>query len=233
MRAVKLAKNVLERLRNQGFRYTAQYASKRLAESYNEWRLGVRTMGKVEREELGFEGSYHNCYYPSDYQSIYKALRALQIRPNEDVLLDYGSGMGRVIIVAATFPFRKVIGLELSERMNELAKENLSRARNKLQCQNVELVTGDAAGYQVPPDVNCVFFYNSFKGPVLSSALDNVRQSLLRTPRRLLFVYKNTESIDSVFPKHSWLVKKDEFQSSEFNYYRRFSHRVVIFEARP
>jgi precorrin-6B methylase 2 len=232
MRAFRLARNALERLGTHGVRYTARYAGKRLSESYHEWRLGVQTAGKIEREELGFEGSFNNCYYPSDYQSIYQALRQLQVRPNEDVLLDYGSGMGRVVVVAATFPFRKVIGLELSEQMNAIARKNVSRARHKLRCQDVELVTGDAATYQVPADVNCVFFYNSFKGPVLAAALANVRESLRRAPRRLLFVYKNTESIHSVFAQHPWLVQTHEFQSSEFNYYRHFSHRVLILESR-
>jgi len=231
VRALELTKNALGRLRNQGAFYTIGYARKRLSETYHEWRLGVRTVGKIDRADLGFDTSFNHCYHPADYQTIYTALGRLRVRGDVDVLLDYGSGMGRVVVAAATYPFRKVIGLELSDQLTEVARENLRRARKKLKCRDVELITGDAAAYQVPADVSCIFFYNSFHGPVLARALANVRESLSRAPRRLLFVCKNTAHMESVVDDHPWLVQRDEFRSWEFNYTRRFSHRVLILEA--
>ena len=120
---------------------------------------------------MGAENSFSAPYYPSDYRSIYKAFRRLPVRPRqEDAFLDYGSGMGRVLVVAGTFPFRRVIGVELSPQLAQIASENVKLARKKMKCCDIQVVVADAAAYEVPADVTFIFFYNPFHGPVLSSA---------------------------------------------------------------
>lgn len=234
MRPFRRAKNAIAYVRSNGLRRTARYANRRLSEAYHEWYFGIHTLGDIRRGNLGLESSFFNGYYPTDYRSIYQAFRYLDVRPHEDVFLDFGTGMGRVVIVAATFPFREVIGVEVSPQMNEIAGENLRRARSKLKCQDVKLIQADATTYEIPPEVSIIFFYSSFKGPVLASVLGNIRESVRRSPRRLLIVYKNTSHLETVLDQYPWLAIRHEFRSSEFNYQgRELNHRVVIFEARP
>lgn len=52
------------------------------------------------------------------------ALKALKI-PKGKVLVDIGSGKGRVLLVASEFGFREARGIEFSPKLCAIAKENL------------------------------------------------------------------------------------------------------------
>jgi len=111
---------------------------------------------------------------------------------DEDVFVDYGSGMGRVVYqAAAQYPFKRVIGVELSEELNAIARENIDRNRPRLRCQAVELLTSDALGFEVPPDVSIAFFFNPFTGELFASVIDRLLASYDRHPRRLRIIYRN------------------------------------------
>ena len=76
----------------------------------------------------------------------------------DDVFVDYGSGMGRVLIIAGHEPFKRVIGVEMSEQLNEVARENLDHNRDRFRCQESS-DRADATQWQVPDDVTIVYFY--------------------------------------------------------------------------
>ena len=226
MRLFQRAKHAFAYMRRHGLRSSARYAIERIHESYNEWWFGVKTMGKLTPEELGIDSPFSVNYYPTDYRSIYRAFRNLRICPQQDVFLDYGCGMGRVLVVASSFPFRRVIGIELSQELACRAKDNLRRAARQLKCHDTEVETIDAASYQVPRDVTVIFFYNPFHGPVLLSALGAIRESLERAPRKLTIVFKNTDHLEPVMNLHPWLVKQQEFPACDGN------HKLMILSAR-
>jgi predicted RNA methylase len=219
------ASNALAYIREHGLLHTARYAAQRIPEVYYEWRFGITTAGRIEVEDLSFSNPFACHYYPTDYPSIFATFRRLPIRPLEDVFLDYGCGMGRVLVVAGTFPFRRVIGIELAPELSSIATENLRRARSKLTCRDVEVITGDAAAYLVPADVTVIFFYNPFMGAALSGALEAIRASLEASPRRLRIVFKNPAFMAPAMEDHPWLVKHTEFRA------RDADHTIMIVEA--
>ena len=228
MRLLRRARNGLAHIARHGLRDAASYAIDRGSELYHDWRLGVSTAGGRGFGEVGIERPpFSNPYYPSDYRSLRNTFRRLRIRADEDVFLDYGCGLGRVLVVAGTFPFRRIIGVELIPEWAGIAKENLRRARGQLRCSDVQVVRADAATYSVPADVTLVFFYAPFYGPVLASALAAVRRSLDQAPRRLQIVFKNTVHLEQAPGDHSWLVQQDEFPAADGG------HRIKIFQARP
>jgi SAM-dependent methyltransferase len=226
VRLIRKAKNAVGRLRHDGILATARYASERFSESYHEWRLGIRTTGKRRPAELGIDSPYSEHYYPSDYRSIYKSFRHVRVRPHQDVFLDFGAGMGRVLAIAATLPFRRVIGVEISPELCAVAAENLRRARGRLKCQDVQLVTADAATYQVPSDVSVIFFFNPFSGPVLSTALANIRESVRNAPRKVSIIFKNPTNLGPGLGLDSWLHKTHEFHACDAD------HPILILETR-
>jgi precorrin-6B methylase 2 len=138
-------------------------------------------------------------------------MKHLTIQEDRDVFLDYGSGMGRVVVLAATYPFRKVIGIEVSSELNAIAKDNVRRAYKRLKCKDIDLITGDAASYVVPPEVNYVYLYNPFRGETLSRVFDNIRKSLDVTDRKLTLIYKKRIAFEEKMPGRDWLEKRWEF----------------------
>jgi SAM-dependent methyltransferase len=82
--------------------------------------------------------------------------------PPGDVFLDPGSGKGRAVLLAARYPFKRVIGVEFSESLTAIARRNMATFRARLRCHDVELVTADVVDYRIPDDVSVVYMFNLF-----------------------------------------------------------------------
>jgi hypothetical protein len=119
-------------------------------------------------------------------------MRHIPMRSGQEVFIDYGCGMGRVIVMAAaTFPMKRVIGVEYSEWLSNVSRENVGRVGAKLLCRDVEIVTSDAVAYEVPPDASIFYFNNPFSGHVLAATLDRIKDSLRRSPREIKFIWNH------------------------------------------
>ena len=152
----------------------------------------IDTSEQVTPAQLGWEDPDRTRYEASGWFFLRRALRRRDVRPGEDVFVDFGSGKGRVVFqAAARYPFKRVIGVELAESLNVVARENLARNRHRLKCQDVEIVTSDAASYEIPPDMTIAYFYSPFTGELFQRVIDNIVASLERHPRRLRIVYGN------------------------------------------
>ena len=156
-----------------------------------ERRYHLHTATAVELDELGLEAPERRRYLPTGWLTLRRILRRKEVGAS-DVFIDFGSGMGRVVFQAAAFyPLRRVIGVELSEQLNQIARGNIERNRHRLRCQDVELVTRDAIDYEVPSDVTIAFFNNPFTGDVFQSTIDKLLGSVDENPRRLRIIYVN------------------------------------------
>lgn len=122
------------------------------------------------------------------WTSCWRVLRQLQAGSDE-VFLDIGSGAGRMTCAAARHPFGRVIGLEISPPIVELARRNiLSLKGRQAPC---EMICTDAQHYEIPDDVTIVFMYNPFGEGVFRSTLTQIVNSYDRKPRRIRLVYAN------------------------------------------
>jgi len=171
--------------------HSLTYKAWRLYDRWNERRYDIRTSGSIRPEELGFPSGAEyrgGLYRPSSWVILRHAFKQLRVSA-EDVFVDYGSGMGRVLIMAAQQPFKRVIGVEMSEDLNAVARENIERTRGRFLCQDVEVVSADATEWHVPDDVTIAYFYCPFPPHVFEKVLQRLFASLDRTPRRLRLVY--------------------------------------------
>lgn len=153
-----------------------------------ERRYGIETAREVPLEELGLVHPDRVHYRPSEWRTLRRILSPSEVGPN-DVFVDFGSGMGRILLEAAEYPFARVIGVELSEELNEIALRNVERRRARLRCRHVEVVTEDVVDYPVPDDLTIAFFANPFKGETFSAVIDNLISSFDRRPRDLRIIY--------------------------------------------
>jgi SAM-dependent methyltransferase len=151
-----------------------------------ERAVGVRTWANIEREELGFVDGYQ--YLASSWLMLEALFRKLDIGEDE-VFADLGSGMGRVIYMAARWPFKRVIGVERSEQLNEVARANIERNRGRLRCQDIEIVATDVRGWEIPDDLTLVYIYKSFTATVLQSLVAGLSDSVARCPREVRLVF--------------------------------------------
>ncbi|WP_158880504.1 methyltransferase domain-containing protein [Amycolatopsis anabasis] len=155
-----------------------------------ERRYGVRTAELIELGELGIDGENRGYYVPASWRTLRRTLPRRSVG-ERDVFIDFGSGMGRMVLEAARYPFRKVIGVELSDRLHEIARQNVARTRQRLRCRDIDLVRGDVLEYPVPDDVTVVFFNNPFQGAVFTTVIERLLESVDRNPRPLKIIYYN------------------------------------------
>ncbi|GEM_PF-1527404 len=153
-----------------------------------ELRYGVSTAEHVYHEDLGLDTENRVWHDPSDWIAIRKALAPLRVGP-DDVFVDFGSGLGRALIVASTLPFRRVVGVELAAELNTRARRNLVRSRIRRRAGKVEVITADALEWPIPPDLTVAYLYCPFTGDVFRRVIDKLLESLDENPRPLRLVY--------------------------------------------
>jgi SAM-dependent methyltransferase len=155
-----------------------------------ERRLGVRTSGDIALEELGIAADGRVMYRPAGWLLLRRILPPDAVT-TDDVFLDIGSGMGRAVLLAAAYPFRRVIGVELSTELVDVARDNVDRCRARLRCKDVVLVNADAVEYEIPDDVTVVFMNNPVRGASFAAVVERVLDSYDRRPRTMRIVYAN------------------------------------------
>jgi hypothetical protein len=162
--------------------------------------FGVDTGGLLRLIDLKIKNG--NWVYGHEYQGIdpsafRKMLRGLDIRHEEFTFIDFGSGKGRALLLAAEFPFRKIQGVELAPQLHEAACENLRVCRqDRLKCRDIESVCADAVAYPIPDGPAVFYFYNPFVREVMAQVVDNIRASLERCPRDAVVLYYAPEFDD-------------------------------------
>jgi SAM-dependent methyltransferase len=133
-------------------------------------------------------------YVPSPWHVLPRALRYLGVT-DRDTFVDFGCGKGRVVHQAAKRPFRRVIGVEISPVLAEIARTALAARRHQHRCRNVEIVVSDATAFRLPDDVTIGYFYHPFVNATFDAVLRNIVDSVDRHPRRVRLIY--------VHPVHS------------------------------
>lgn len=183
---------LLRLIREKGIRETCRAVADRLREPalecYFERRLGITTTGLLSPAALGYDDP--NCWEcgPSRYGDIRRVFARLRVTPGKDAFLDFGSGKGRVVIMAARLPYSRVTGVELSPDVAEIARLNVLRARPRLTCDCVEITVADAGTFEISDDVTVAYLAAPFGGRILEAVLDNIQASLGRRPRAFRIV---------------------------------------------
>jgi len=112
--------------------------------------------------------------------------------------IDVGAGMGRAVLLAAEYPFRAVVGVELHAALARIGRRNMAlwrtagctRAPMRMFCR-------DAAEFPLPAGPCVAFLFNPFGAPVLRRMLRNWAAAL-RTgagPLDILYVNSEQESV--------------------------------------
>jgi predicted RNA methylase len=185
---------------------SARWGWYHFTERYFDQHLGIHTARRPEFDQLDEYGAESVRYEPLPYSLVRTALAAA-VQPatvGRDVFLDYGAGLGRVVIMAATHPFKRVLGVELLERLTRLAAENLRAARGSLKAP-AEVLTRDARQFEVPDDVTIACLFNPFTGEVMADVQRRIEASLRRAPRRLQVIYAHPDDQANLFASCRWL----------------------------
>ena len=165
-------------------------------------------------------------YQPLPWLLLRNAIDALPVT-REDVFLDYGCGMGRVLLMVARREVKRVMGIELFAQLADIARQNVNAARPRLRSP-VEIIVDDATAWEVPDDVTVAFLFNPFVGTVMAAAQRRLADSLARKPRRLRVVYAHADDQPNLFADCPWLRPPQRVGVGPFK-----GMNVLVYESRP
>ena len=113
--------------------------------------------------------------------------------------IDFGSGMGRVLLMASRYGFKKIVGVEFSPDLHRIASNNVAVYESRLgRTTDMETVCEDATRYRIPPGPLVLFFHSPFIGRVMERVLANISESYAADHRSIILIFhgKNPRSIE-------------------------------------
>ena len=165
---------------------------------------GIDTSGRYEVLDLPLAGESDHGEMTIGYEAISGAalkllIAALNLKPHQFCFVDLGCGKGRPLYIASLFPFKKVIGVELSQQLYQIAHRNVEAVLSSSSpvCRDVTVHHADAGTFKLPDSDIVIYMFNPFPGQVLQQALANVSQ-LLDAGREVIVIYHN--------PRYKWVV---------------------------
>ena len=152
---------------------------------------GTDTSGFLCGEEIltGHPAEEHGSPYAGVQPSILRTALATLPGLEKSTFIDLGCGKGRPMLVASEFPFRDIVGVELSPPLAGVARRNADViARNHPRRTPIRVEIGDATVYPLPAGDVVLFIYNSFDQELMRKVVRNVEASLEADQQRSVFV---------------------------------------------
>jgi hypothetical protein len=172
----------------------------------------VSTAGTVPMDGLTLAGSAKRgfMYLPVRALPVRLALRDLPIKePRNYTFVDLGSGKGRMLFLAAEYPFRRIEGVEFAVELHAEAERNIARYRHRRRrCQQIESLNADAAEYVFPKENLVIALFNPFGPEVMETVLRRVRSSVEEHPRDVLLMMMFPELAAVVESTSHWRAHK-------------------------
>jgi SAM-dependent methyltransferase len=184
-------------MKHRGWLQTAKIAGSYACDLLFDLRYGTDTHRPVAVEALDTdsENKPHAVHYqPTKARPFLRLLGRLSL-PVESGFVDFGSGKGRALLLASQYGFRRVVGVEFSHRLCEIARMNAVRfAKHSPTKNSIEVIEADVASFTVAPDLNIFYLYNPFAAPVLAKVLANIGHSLTLDPRKICLIYNTANN---------------------------------------
>lgn len=190
-------------VRTHGFRESCRFVGRNIrytiavrADRAYDRQNGVDTAGSIQLGYLDVVGpnrQHGTEYVSTSPKSFAWIMRHLKYDFSDQVFIDLGAGKGRSVLLAARYPFSKVIGVEFAHELALIAKGNLQAYRGPtLNAEQMDMVHADAAQFEFPEQPMTLYFYNPFGRDVLAKVLHNLNRSLENRPRKCCIIYASS-----------------------------------------
>ena len=196
-----------------------------MADKEHSWDklLQIKTTGRDETNA----DEYHHPYEPTSY-CVLERLVSSDLINEEDVVLDYGCGKGRVDFFLSYRTKAKTIGIEYDEHIYQGALENLKNVISRVKPQ---FVLANAETYEVPAEVNRCYFFNPFSVEILQKVMARIIESYYENPREMfLFFYYPSDEYIAYLMTVDELDFYDEIECDDLFEGSDFRERIMIFQ---
>jgi hypothetical protein len=205
----------------------AHFSSKRQGLHPFDLKYGTDTSGIIKSEALNIPDDRvaHAVRYQTAIVDVFlEILKSLPIVFEEYFFVDLGSGKGRALLLASQYPFKGIIGVEISAVLQTIACRNIHIYRDcgdELQrCHIIQSICDDATTCEIPKEKTVFYLYNPFDDYVMRAVLSNIENSFYEHPRDIYIAYLK--------PVHRVLFDKTSFLKIS-----KETERYVIYQSKP
>ena len=187
--------------------------------------FGIHTSGIVPVEEIHSDPRLRSLiiFYTGSQPSIVRRGVSALGEIGDYTFVDLGCGKGRATTVASEFPFRHVIGVELSAALAATARANAATIRRRFPDRpRVTIIEANVVDFPLPPGKLVFFNYHAF-GPELVAQLVARFEAALASGElpHMFFVYYNPvhpEAFDASPALARFYVEQIPYDKSEIGF---------------
>ncbi|HYC29680.1 MAG TPA: class I SAM-dependent methyltransferase [Chitinophagaceae bacterium] len=133
--------------------------------------------------------------HPSPVTSVNMALDALPtygIKYSNSVFIDVGSGLGRNLLLASHYPFKKIIGIERSHYLASVSKDNIAVYHNPgVKCRQIEVLCLNALDFSFPMENMVLYFWWPFTEDIAHQFFSRLQRFMQSCPVSVTLVFLN------------------------------------------
>lgn len=182
---------------------------------------GVDFRKNILPENLGEGYDYDKYvhYVPCRPWQIKSLMKILKITEN-DSILDIGCGKGKALFDFSKYKFKHVGGVELTEELATIAKENMKI----LGLPNIEIFCENAINFKDYNKYNHFFFYDPFDSSVFKIVINNILENHKNSLSEITVIYMHLRG-------HEQVLKEIE----GFRLYKSYRNpvRTIIYKYTP
>lgn len=202
-------------------------------------QLGIETSKHVPRRFLllGDAADAYNAGHVGAQPSVIRrALQSIGVTP-DTVFIDLGSGKGRALIVASEFPFKVLVGYELSLSLVNTSRRNINK---RALSRRVTIIQSDASKPELPSEVETIIFlHNPFRRPLVEILKTHIQSFLhFNSHAKVWIIYCNPvhyDVFDSCPVLTRYASENLELQADEkmTTAWRSEAEAFVIYQSKP
>ncbi|HWL24432.1 MAG TPA: methyltransferase [Ureibacillus sp.] len=193
-------------------------------EQYYEELLNIHTVGN--KSEVNHSIYYHP-YEPTPYSALEELFKHYEVS-NQDHIIDFGCGKGRLLFYLHYFYHATVTGIEMNEVFYEEAQKNKTRYEKKMKRHEdlIRFCCCKAEEYEIHPKDNRFYFFNPFSIQIFMKVINNILRSVENNSREVdLILYYASDDYRYFLENQTLFQLVNEIQLPglfEKNTYERF-----------
>ena len=213
-----LLTNIRLHIQEKGLVRTLSIIFNRMVDFHFDFKYKIDTRNKISLHDLTVTGENKergSFYQPTMALSFNRLLDTIPLPP-DSVLVDFGCGKGRVLLLAVLRGIKKAVGIEFSPELCEIARKNIKIVEQATGARlDITVIEGDVTHYEIEADQNVFFLFNPFDDVVMEAVVKNIQQSLQKKPREIAIIYYNpvhSHILDNSFlSKNGYLIGGEEY----------------------
>ena len=164
-------------------------------------RFGTDTASEVVLVDSGVPvadaAQGNNLYRPMFSSSFHAAMKRLPLNFSEFTFVDLGSGKVKMIMLAADYNFKHIVGVEYSLLPHKIAAGNFRTYSSLSQkCSSFEPILGNVLDYQLPSGSVVCMIFNSFAPDIMRRAMHKLGHDAGSRADPVFVIYSNLRNVN-------------------------------------